>query len=367
MKTKLLLTTILLTSITNVVGQKLMKQDVNNQKEISRFYYFEIPSAINGSNLDPSAISNVTANFTDSKISLKLGFPSLFKDTPSTKNLKNSFFIQGNFKASNGFTTLYKSENPPLDYGVTGGYSRVIKHTYWTYTDSIKNGNNRHASEGMTWINIIGNIEQANYNLFTPNGQYGNLVNKTTGQNGGVFLSLNRYFHTEIKEHKWKRSIASIALGYAKTNNYSSLKKRTLEEGILVFNQDSTAYQTVVETTAGAIGDLISYEGLSSFGELFIPIIKGKNSKQYGSLYWGNRATYYGIGKSNYIINGNTGLYINLKDKKMDKDDPDKAAKDIISFSITGQFNQLNQSKESGYFKDNFSVLLQLAVPLRFN
>ncbi|THF53144.1 hypothetical protein E6C50_02765 [Flavobacterium supellecticarium] len=365
--TKLLLPIIFLSfSLTNLFGQNKESKDpiIDDKGQISRFYYFEIPSAINGSNLDPSAISNVTANFTDSKISLKLGFPSLFKDVPSTRNLKNSGFVQANFKASNGITTLYKSGNPPLEYGLTAGFSRVIRHTYWTYTDTATYGKNAHSSEGMTWINIIGNLEQVNYNIFTPSGQYGNLITKLNGQLGGLYISLNRYFHSDISEHKWKRCIASIGVGYAKTNNYSSLKKRTLEDGKLIHNKDSTAYQTVVETTSGAIGNLITVEGLTSFGELFIPLIK---SKKYGSLYLGSRLTYYGIGNDNYIINGNTGFYVNLKDKKLDKDNLDKPAKDIISFSVTGQFNQLNKSKETDYFNNNFSVVLQLAVPIRFN
>lgn len=368
--TKPLLTLIFMScSFIITIGQskESKKPVINDTVQVSRFYYFEIPSTINGSNLDPSAISNVTANFTDSKISMKLGFPSLFKEAPKIKNLWYSGFIQANFKASNGVTTIYKNGNPPLEYGLSGGFSRVLKHTYWTYTDTTKYGKKAHSSEGMTWVNVIGSLEQVNYNIFALSGQYGNLVTKPSGQLGGVFVSINRYFHSYIPKHKWKRCIASFGIGYAKTNNYSSLKKRTLENGKLIYNQDSTAYQTVVEATSGAIGNLKTVEGLTSFGELFIPIVKGLKSKKYGSLYWGSRLTFYGIGNEKYIINGNTGFYANLKDKKLDNENPDKPAKDIISFSITGQFNQVNNSNEKEYFKDNFSIVLQLAVPIRFN
>ena len=367
MKLKLVLTSFLAVFLNSVYCQVESGKKKAGLSETNRFYYFEIPAVINGSNLDPSAISNISANFSESKLSLKLGFPSLFKNAPKTKDLKNTGFIKGNIKASNGVSTLLKTDNPSLQYGLSGGYSRVLKHTYWTYTDTLKYGKNTHSSEGMTWMNLTMNIEQANYNIFTPNGQYGQIVNKLTEQNGGVFLSVNRYFHSEIKKHKWKRCIASFGIGYAKTNNYSSLKKRTLEDGVLVYNSDSTAYQTVVETTSGAIGELISYEGLASFGEVFIPIIKGKKSKQYGSLYWGNRITYYGIGRNNYIINGSTGFYVNLKDRKLDKTDPDKPAKDVANFSIIAQFNQLKDVHSTDYIVDNFSILLQLSVPLRFN
>src|SRR5690606_13549917 len=154
------------------------------------------------------------------------------------------------------------------------------------------------------WLNIIGNVEQGNYNLFTPTASYGQLMDKRTEVNGSIYVSLNRYFFSKIKRYRPLSSIWSIGVGYAKTNNYTSLKSRTLEEGKLAYNSDSTSYQTVVETTSGRDGTFVIYEGLSSFGELFIPLVR---NEKYGSVYFGNRMTFYGIGKSNSIINGVTG------------------------------------------------------------
>jgi hypothetical protein len=329
--------------------------------QTNRFYYFEIPSAINGSNLDPSPISNVASNFTESKLSFKLGFPSLFKDAPETKNLKNSGFIQPYFKATNGITTLYKANTSPVEFGITAGYSRVLKHSYWVFLDDNKKATENHSSEAMTWISLIGSIEQGNYNLFTPAESFGQILNKQTETNSSIYLSLNRYFFSRIKKYRPLSSIWSIGLGYAKTNNYSSLKSRTFEEGKLAYNLDSTSYQTVVETTSGRNGSLIIYEGASCFGELFIPILR---NKKFGGMYFGNRLTFFGIGKSNHIINGVTGFYVNLKDKK---EDGDKPAKDILNFSVTAQFNQLNIAHGSDYIEKNFALILQAAIPLRFN
>lgn len=74
-------------------GQQNESDELKATTEVTnRFYYFEIPSSINGSNLDPSAISNVTTNFSTSKLSFKLGVPSLFKDSPKTKDLKTLRF-----------------------------------------------------------------------------------------------------------------------------------------------------------------------------------------------------------------------------------------------------------------------------------
>ncbi len=361
MKKLILFTVIHLSLIKSGSAQSQDKKTGTNESA-NRFYYFEIPAALNGSNLDPSPISNVATNFTDSKISAKLGFPSLFSDNEPSKSLSTTGFLQLNAKATNGLSTLYKSDNPPSEIGVNAGVSFILRQKFWVYS-----GTNNHSSQRVWWLNVLGSIERANYNLFIPNGQYGNLINKMTETNGSAFLSLNYYFHSEINRYKWERCIVSVGLGYARTNDYATLKKRTLEDGKLVYNADSSAYQTIVETTTGAIGNLTVSEGFAGFAELFIPIIKGKRSKKYGTLYFGNRVTYYGIGKDKKIINGNTGFYVTLKDKKLDKDNPDKPAKDIISFSITGQLNQLNDASKDDYLKDNFSVQVQLAVPLRFN
>lgn len=360
MTRKILLTSIFGLFLTFINAQDESKKTAGTN-ETNRFYYFEIPSAINGSNLDPSAISNVTSNFTDSKLSFKLGFPSVFKDAPATKDLKNSGFIQPSFKATNGISTIYKANSAPVEFGVSAGYSRILKHTYWVYLDKNKKETEEHSSESLTWINLIGNIEQGNYNLFESNASFGQLLEKRTEVNGSIYVSLNRYFFSRIKRYRPLSCIWSIGAGYAKTNNYTSLKSRTLEEGKLVFNSDSTSYQTVVETTSGRNGTLEIYEGLSSFGELFIPLIR---NKKYGGVYFGNRLTFYGIGKSKSIINGVTGFYFNLKDKKVEGDKP---AKDILNFSLTGQFNQLNKANETDYFEKNFSIVLQVAIPLRFN
>lgn len=340
---------------------QVQKKD-NQPEQINRFYYFEIPAVINGSNLDPSAISSLNANFSESKISFKVGFPSVFRD--SVKNLKHSGFIQPSFKAANGISTLYKSGSPPLEYGLSAGYSYIARHRYWVFKDTIKYGKNIHSSEDVTWLNIIGNIERVNYNMFKEDAVYGNVVNRINDFNGGVFVSINHYFSSVLKSKRWKRHIISLGIGYAKTNNYSSLKKRTYEEGIFIYNTDSTSYQSVSETKAGAIGEFKRYEGLASYAELFVPIFK---SKKNGALHFGNRVTYYGIGKQEYIINGSTGFYVNLKDRSDYKPNQDKSAKDILSFSLTGQFNQLNNMGEDEYMKDNFTLVLQLAIPLRFH
>ncbi|RZL12468.1 MAG: hypothetical protein EOO89_19525 [Pedobacter sp.] len=359
---KLFTTVIICSIIASTYGQSTSElKKKGTDATLVRFYYFELPSSINGSYIDPTPISNISSSFTESKLSVKLGFPSFFKVAPETKDLKWSAFIQPSFKASSGVSTLFKKGNPPMDFGLTGGISFVTSHPYWVYLDAAGNATTRHSSEALTWLNLTANIEQANYNLFNPNAVYGGLLNKVSETNGGLFLSLNKYFFSELRKHRWKSGIGSIGIGYAKTNDYAVLKKRILEEGRIHFNEDSSAYQTVVETTAGAIGPLTVYEGLAAYVEGYLPLIR---SKKYGSVYFGNKLTAYAIGNSSSIINGNTGFYFNIKDAKMVDDKP---AKDIVNFSITGQFNKLGDLGNDNYFDTNLTVLFQASVPLRFN
>lgn len=328
--------------------------------DVNRFYYFEIPSSINGSNIDPTPISNVTSNFSESKLSFKLGFPFIIRDSPvDYKDIKYTGFLQPSFKATNGVSTLYKADSAPLEYGVSAGASIKLSHNYWVIVKDGKPTTDR-SSESIWWVNIIGNVEQGNYNLFTSEEVYGNLLEKRSELNSSFYVSVNHYFHTKISRFKPENHIFSLGAGYAKTNNYLSLKTKTLEQGIIRYNADSTAYQSVSETTSGREGKLIIYEGLSGFAELYIPL---KKSAKYGGVYFGNRATFFSVGNAN-IVNGITSFYFNLKDKKIDGDKP---AKDILNFSVTGQFNQLNNSSDEDYFDKNFTVVLQAAIPIRFN
>jgi hypothetical protein len=336
------------------------KQNATNP-ETNRFYYFEIPSAINGSNIDPSAISNVTSNFTDSKLSIKLGFPNVIKKAPEEKDLIHTGFFQVYAKATNGVATLWKSSSPPMEFGVTGGYSLKLKHLFWVYLDVEGNQTERHSSEAFTWLNFICNIERGNYNIFNNSIVYDNILDKKIEVNGSFYVSINHYFFSKINKHRWKSVITSLGLGFARTNNNNLLKSRTYQTGQLVYNADSTKYQTVVESTSGRLGEFIIYNGFSAFYELYIPIIR---SPKYGSIYIGNRLTFYGNTNKLFILNENTGLYFNVKDQKTDGDKP---AKDVINFSVTAQFNQINNAKNSNYIKDNFTVQVQAAVPLRFN
>lgn len=333
---------------------KAYKSDYN--KELFKFH---IPPSLNGSSFDPTPYSNFNANITETKIALKIGLPGLFKDVEKSDLNKHMVtgFIQPSFKASNGISTLYKDGNPPIEFGVSGGVFFITKNKYWVFT-----GTNERSSNAVEWVGLNASIEKNNLNIFFPENQYGTIKNVNRSTTGSLFLTYSRYFYSKIPAYKWINVIWNIGAGYAKVNNYYALKKRTYEEGRLVYSNNATTYQSVSESISGALGPLKEYEGLAAFAEAYVPIIRNENT--YGSIFLGTRFSLYSLNAKDKLVNNVSGLYFALKENPgRDKSDKKYAA----TFSVTGQFNQLNSYSKEENFKKNFTVVLQAAVPLRFN
>ncbi|MBX2896798.1 MAG: hypothetical protein KF763_15235 [Cyclobacteriaceae bacterium] len=314
-----------------------------------KFYEFHIPSVINGANIDPSPVSGFNANFTESKLTAKVGFPMLKK---KINDLVNTFYLSVSAKAANGVATVWKTTGTPAEITYAGGYTRIVDHRYYTLTTSGDK-----TTEVVQWITLSGSWATNNYNLFDAAAPFDNIKSTITTNSYNVFVSFNRYFHSEIMPFKLMNVIVSVGGGYARTNNYSSLKKRNYEFGTTIPGPGGL-YKSVNETVAGAIGDFRNYEGLTYYVEVFKAIVK---SDYWGSIYWGGRLTHYGVGNKEYIINGVTGPYFSLK--AGDKDQ----RKDALSFSVTAQYLQLNAFGEKDYLDDNFSIVVQTAVPIRIN
>jgi hypothetical protein len=318
------------------------------------FYEFTIPASINGSNIDFSPYSNITANFTDTRLSMKLGFP--LKDFQDIKAFDWTYFLQPYVKGSGSVGTLWKADARPIEFGMTGGFSVNLKHSNYFYLDENKKMTNRKSSERVWWLNVRGNLEGGNYIMLNSDAGYGMLKKEIYDRNGYLLLSINQYFHTDITSKKWKQGIFSLGLGYAKTNNYSALKTRTFEEGTIINNPnpDLPDYQSVVKTTLGKEGTFHVVEGLTFAGEYYFALLRRERK---GSIYFGNRYTYCGIGKSNYLMNGYSGLFFNIKDS---------GGKDSANFSIGAQFDQLNKAYQYHYLNDNTTLSVQAALPLKF-
>lgn len=325
-------------------------------KKISaNFYTFNIPSIINGTNLDPNPVTNINANFSESKIAAKVGWP--FREKSKLQDFSKTGFIGLSVKATNGVNSLYKYNASPIDYGLSGGYSFIRKHGYAADSSDVDSeGNYAAALELVKWINILGTVEQNNYILFDLNAPYDQVKQLRTTNNYSLLVTFNRYFYAS-PGNWWRNSIISFGFGVARINNYGSLSKRSYEFGKTVTNSGTGTYKSLAETASGAVGTLIEYEGMAYYLEYFKTIMQ---SNTWGSIYWGNRWTHYDITGSDPIVNASSGFYFALKDGNA------KAPKDRISFSVLAQFNRLN-AKDSDYWRRNFTVVLQAGVPLRFN
>jgi hypothetical protein len=316
--------------------------------------YFNIPAAINGSNIDPTPVSSISSDFTEKELALKIGFP--FKD--ENLNFKNhqatnTWYLAASASASDGISTLWKPNKPSTEYGLSFGYNHIRPYMLWTFTTS-----GERATERMNWFSLKSNINWAKYNLFTPDNEFDNILFERRETNGYAYVSFNRYFFSTKRKFRWLSCIYSVGAGYAKTNNYSSLEDRTYQIGSKgKYNADTSMYQNVVETTDGKEGDFLVYEGFTAYGEAYFPLTNLDNQKI--SIYLGGQLTYFAIGSSRSIVNANTGFYFNIKNQQTD-------SKDIVSFSITGQFLDLGKQSPD-YFENNFSVLMRAVVPLRFN
>lgn len=361
MKTTILCLSILC-SIHDLMGQSsdtIEKKPTNDDTKV--FRYFEIPAVINGSNIDPSGISSISANFTESEITFKLGIPGFFKPD-STNNQKIAGYLKFKASADDGVSTIWKSDEKSAGYGGGGGLSFIINHRYWYAGDKTK-----HTSEAVNWLNFTTDFKYNEYNVFSPTASFGNIRTRLYEPTGSVYLTFNRYFFSNYtKCLRFWSCIWSVGGGYSKTNNFDYLSSRTFESTRLVYNSDSSSFQTVTQTKSGKEGTFVSYAGATIFGEIYFPIIRDVN---YLSVYLGNKLSFFAIDNNEKIVNASTGFYVNVKEKKTreEKIASGKTSKDVINLSIVLQFNRLNRVNVNDGYEKNASLSLQAAVPLRFN
>lgn len=336
--------------------------DSATTKKNNDFLFFDIPASINGSNIDPSPISSVASDFGEKELSLKLGFPfGVDEDHPrQLSSIRNTFYVKGGISASDEVSTLWKVKDPKTDCSLSFGANHIQPYHYWTF----KEGNRQNkpvgdtSSEVINWWSFKTNIDWGNYMLITPASGSDSMLFNRKESNSLVLLSYNRFFYSEVSRLRWLSCIYSIGFGYGKTNNYEELDDRKFESGTIHYNSDSSSFTSIVESTDAKVGEFKVYEGFACYGEIYFPLTNRKN--KYISVYWGTKITSYAVGARDNLINGNTGLYFNIRNQQ---EDP----KDLVGFSITGQFNQMKDLGQVDYFDKNFSVLLQATVPLRFN
>ncbi|HXB13130.1 MAG TPA: hypothetical protein VNZ45_14175 [Bacteroidia bacterium] len=306
---------------------------------------FTIPSIINESNFAPTSITTINVNPTESKTSFKIGLID-----PYQKKIKHlSMSFSADFKAINGFTTLYSTNsNTPLTYTFNPGFYCLLNPMHIKTSNRIC-GKKDTIGYFKIWFGITGTLQRNSYNLFsnTPKGDI--LVNTANPQEGNVMVQLN-FFNTFNNTH-FKNFVFSLSGGHIWTDNYTSLQQRTLQ--VIDSTIKPTATKQVVKTTSGVLGQLILYQGW---------IIK---FEAYYSLYYGKMLNLLlGGGMSTIEVENPTqstqffqgrflGLYFDLKKS--------------TSISLVFQWNQTLLLESPTTFLSegrNYGISIQGNIPI---
>lgn len=297
------------------------------------------PNIINGSNFIPMG-SAFSISPIDSKISLKLS-----KSAPDT--IKNGLtvagFFQGDVKALNGATTLVSSNNPSIDFSATGGITLI--------------------SSDLMWLNIIGNWQRSNYNLFNLNGTYGDILSKRISNTGSIILSSNA--NPEVLD---RRVFFSYGIGYAWLDNYSTLHQMTLNENVITKSNAGGVTQNVITSTSGAAGQLVFSHYVTAVLEEYIRLT---NSNAKNELYIGfKEIAYYATLTSKALsIEYTGGVYINFRKgsggsaNNIVNNKP--KFEDVGGISITFQKTSINNLYSGN--NQPWSIVLAGSIPLKFS
>jgi hypothetical protein len=313
------------------------------------FYKFDgVPAFLEGSYLVNPAVTNMSVNPTDSKISFQGG--AKFKTDKD-----DAFFYKVSAAAEDGIVTLWKDKSFATELQGAIGANFNTKRSTWVSTGSaidIKKKNvekGKLTSERVWWMNIRGEFTN-NANLKTFDTSKLTAKEATVNQNfngGSIILSWNNYFNTIIKKYTMVNHIFSAGVGYATSNNYTTLDKKTLYSDIQNLPSSTTFLAT---TKTGRMGNYKIIKGWTFYTEVYKPLRAELNKKV--TYYIGVRYHAIGIGSSNFTQNINGGFFINFRG--LDKnDEPAGRFKDKFSLAfIVG--------KEDNYFVNvgaNFPLL----------
>lgn len=350
--------------------------------DTKRFLFFTIPTLLNGSNMDPSPVSNASVDLTTEELRLKLGIPGTFR-------VKNEWKKDQFWTASiSPFASAGKEKKASLlnrgswaaNYGVDVGINIVPPHRTWVACqagvddyaawtakrdergvhpdnlDTIQRG--QRISEAVWWLAFRGTLESKEFTMFQPGSAFADLVSTRTLGLGRGYIAGNFFFHSALRRKRWFNWMASGGIGQGSFTNYSALAERTLHEGTIVYNKDSTA-RMVAETKNGRIGPLKVTTGLLAFVEAYKTVaFLGFG----GEIRVGGRLDLMGIGTEDHNSRLAPGIFINAKKPGKGGDPP----ADVVNVALIFQMDQFQMKKDKEYWETNAALSISAAFPLRF-
>jgi hypothetical protein len=352
-------------------------------KEKKEFVYFKIPVLINGSNIDPSPVTNLSVDLTGEELRLKVGFPGTFKGN-NTWN-KGQWFtasLSPYTSSKDKESTLFSKGSWTGTRGIDGGINILPYHIKWNATaegaeayeewsntrvktkvDAVRR-DTLHAGDRTTelvvWVAGRGNLERKEYTVFSPGSPFDALMDKRSLSLARGYGSINVFYHSALRWKRWGNFIASAGYGKGSFTNYTTLAERTLQEGAVVYNADSSNVRIISEETAGRVGPMVVTEGPVSYLEGYKTVAFLGSS---GEIRLGVRYDMMGMGTSNFNTRLAPGIFINAKKPNEKKGEPPV---DIVNVAIIFQMDQFQLDRDKEYW-DNYATLsVSAAFPLRF-
>lgn len=368
------------TCISDTALKRISTDTTENTK---RFLYFTIPALLNGSNMDPSPLSNASVDLSTEELRLKLGLPGTFKSGNQWKKgqwwtASLSPFVSSNKEKK---ASLLSKGAWAANYGVDFGFNIIPPHRTWiacpegvedykdwtesraergvheSNLDTIREGDR--VSEAVWWYALRGSLEQKEYTLFYPGSSFDGLVDKRKLGLGRGYASINYFFHSELRKHRWWNWMGSAGVGTGSFTNYTTLTERTLHEGSVVYNGDGTTTRMITQTTSGRLGPLTVTSGVLAFAEAYKTVAFLGSG---GAVRVGGRYDMIGLGTDEYNTRLAPGIFINAKKPGKDGEPPS----DVVNVAIIYQMDQFQMTKTREYWQDHTGLSISAAFPFRF-
>lgn len=324
------------------------------QAEKNAFYQLDIPAIISGTSaMSKASFKNLTLGIDDELLSFSTGLRKQSEEKP----------------AKMGMTIKAKApdDTKPL---FTGGkfssqFSSEFRYTFgdntykwYLYNAKMERLTDTLSSVWNTWWNIYTNFGISNLSIILTDS-----TSKTVNPFNIEFLvSFNSAFHSlYINRYIHRRNILSVAAGFGRFNNYTSLEEQTLQTGKSGPSGDRFL---VTETVSGRRGDYKNSWGAIIRSAVYIPLT---SPFALNAVYTGINLNSFGLFGRDHVLNGVAGIYWSKrKVAESEADKTVKVLKEEFSLGLMLNMKGLDQLRSKSFFSEIAEVGISAKIPLKF-
>jgi hypothetical protein len=326
---------------------------VLTQADKDAFLQKNIPSIIGKSGMAPAFFDNFNISLGDDELSVTSG---TFTNDNKTQS------CGGSLKASapNGSRAIFQpGGKTPFDVEAQLKYTWELSATKWNL---IQNGvtTTDISSISNKWINFSFSGNIAKQILFTDD-----TLNQTKNPfTYEALVSFNYLFNSfVIQSYIKRRVLLNIGAGFGRFTNYEALDEINLRKGS-IYNNNQLSETEVISGRKN--GDYKVFNGVVIRGAAYKPLT---DPLSFSAVHLGATLNSFGLGSSNHILNGTTGLYFSKwksEDQTNDNGTTTSALKEVFSVGLIADFKNLQDASTSTYIKDNFKLVVSAQIPLNF-